>query len=385
MSGRPDASQEELRSYYALRAAEYDRIYAKPERQADLREIERWLAATLRDETVLEVACGTGWWTRVIAPVARAVLAIDAAPETLEIARARVSAAHVAFEVGDAYALPRRRAAFSAAFAGFWFSHVPRARQAEFLRGLNAALQPGAKVVLLDNRYVEGSSTPIVEQDAAGDTWQTRRLDDGSTHRVLKNFPGEAELRTLAASGLGSAVEHRLWDHYWAFTYRVPQEDEPTLGLADEDDIRIGTGDDLAALVDCDPIAGQDQARRDALAAWLAQGTVLVSRERERIAGFLVLEHGLFGHGFVPLVCVGPDHRRRGHALRLLAAAEARCRTAKLFASANASNGASQALLARAGFVRSGTIENLDAGDPELVYFKAVSRDDGDEPSSGAP
>ena len=383
---QPDASEEELRAYYARRAAEYDRIYAKPERQADLREIERWLAATLRDETVLEVACGTGWWTRVVAPVARAVLAIDAAPETLEIARARVPAAHVAFEVGDAYALPRRRAAFSAAFAGFWFSHVPRARQAEFLRGLNAALQPGAKVVLLDNRYVEGSSTPIAEQDAAGDTWQTRRLDDGSTHRVLKNFPGEAELHALAASGLGSAAEYRAWDHYWAFEYRVADDDaEPGLALADEDDIRTGTGDDLAALVDCDPRASKDEARRHALAAWLAQGAVVVSRAGERIAGFLVLEHGLFGHGFVPLVCVGPDHRRRGHALRLLAAAEARCRTAKLFASANASNGASQALLARAGFVRSGTIENLDAGDPELVYFKAVSRDDGDEPSSCAP
>jgi ubiquinone/menaquinone biosynthesis C-methylase UbiE/ribosomal protein S18 acetylase RimI-like enzyme len=372
-----DASEQDLRSYYAQRAAEYDRVYAKPERQADLRRIEQWLVAALRDETVLEVACGTGWWTRWIAPVARAVLAIDAAAETLAIARARVDAPHVAFELGDAYALPRGRAAFGAAFAGFWFSHVPRARQAEFLRGLNASLQPGAKVVLLDNRYVEGSSTPIAERDAAGDTWQARRLDDGSTHRVLKNFPTEAELRALAASGLGTAPVHRVWDHYWAFEYRVP-EPEPELALAGEDEIRAGTSDDLAALVDCDPLAARSEARRDALAAWLAQATVLVSREQERVAGFLVLEHGLFGHGFVPLVCVRPDARRRGHALRLLGAAEAHCRTAKLFASANASNVAAQAMFARAGFARSGTIENLDAGDPELVYFKAVSRDDGD-------
>jgi len=219
---RDEGAQEELQAYYARRAAEYDRVYAKPERQADLRRIEAWLAAALRDETVLEVACGTGWWTRFIAPVATAVLAIDAAAETLAIARARVEAPHVAFEVGDAYALPRGRAAFSAAFAGFWFSHVPRARQAEFLRGLNAALAPGAKVILLDNRYVEGSSTPIAERDAAGDTWQSRRLDDGSTHRVLKNFPGEAGLRALVAGGLGDAADYRTWDHYWAFEYRVP-------------------------------------------------------------------------------------------------------------------------------------------------------------------
>ena len=150
---------------------------------------------------------------------------------------------------------------------------------------------------------------------------------------------------------------------------------EPTLALADAADIRPGTGEDLAAIVDCDPLAPANAARRDALAAWLAQGAVLVSRAHDRVAGFLVLEHGLFGHGFVPLVCVRPDERRRGHALGLFAAAQARCRTAKLFTSANASNFAAQALFARAGFVRSGTIENLDADDPELVYFKPVARE----------
>ena len=41
---------------------------------------------------------------------------------------------------------------FAAGFAGFWFSHVPRSRVGEFLRGFHAALSPGAKVVLLDNR-----------------------------------------------------------------------------------------------------------------------------------------------------------------------------------------------------------------------------------------
>ena len=218
----PQDTSPDLQSYYSRRAAEYDRIYAKPERQADLREIEAWLAATLRDETVLEVACGTGYWTRFIAPVARHVLAIDASDETLQIARRRVDASRVDFEIGDAYALPRRPGVFSAAFAGFWFSHVPLARQAEFLRGLNAALQPGARVVLLDNLYVPGSSTPIAERDAAGDTYQSRRLDDGSTHRVLKNFPSEAELHALAASGIGAEASYRAWPHYWAFAYRVP-------------------------------------------------------------------------------------------------------------------------------------------------------------------
>jgi hypothetical protein len=52
---------------------------------------------------------------------------------------------------------------------------------------------------MLDNRYVEGSSTPVTERDAEGNGYQSRKLADGSTHLVLKNFPTEAELRSLAA------------------------------------------------------------------------------------------------------------------------------------------------------------------------------------------
>ena len=177
--------QSRLQSYYAARASEYDRIYRKPERQADLRAIERWLPPKFAGARVIEIACGTGYWTRFIAPVAAQLLAIDAAAETLAIAKTRVPAGKVDFVLGDAYALPRHVGPFDAAFAGFWFSHVPKARWREFLLGLAARLEPGARVVLLDNRYVEGSSTPLSAQDADGNSYQARLWDDGSTHDVL--------------------------------------------------------------------------------------------------------------------------------------------------------------------------------------------------------
>jgi ubiquinone/menaquinone biosynthesis C-methylase UbiE len=211
-----------LQSYYAARADEYDSVYRKPERQGDLREIERWLPRLLSARTVLEIACGTGYWTQFIAPVATSVLAIDSAPETLRIAKQRITAANVLFEVGDAYALARSERAFDAAFAGFWFSHVPLERQREFLGALNRSLEPGAKVVLLDNLFVEGSSSAIAEQDALGNTYQARKLADGSTHRVLKNFPSEAQLLALAGDGLGKSAAYSRWQHYWAFEYIVP-------------------------------------------------------------------------------------------------------------------------------------------------------------------
>jgi len=211
-----------MQSYYAARASEYDRVYLKPERQPDLRQIEQWLPSVLAGATVLEVACGTGYWTRFIAPVAAAVVALDSSPETLRIAKERVAAPHTEFHVGDAYALPRFGRSFSAAFAGFWFSHVPLQRQREFLLGLNAALAPGARVVLLDNLFVAGSSTAIVERDDNDNTYQSRSLSDGSIHRVLKNFPTEAQLHALAQAGLGEASVYRRWQYYWAFEYRVP-------------------------------------------------------------------------------------------------------------------------------------------------------------------
>jgi len=217
----PDPSP--MQAYYAARAEEYDKVYEKPERQSDLRLIERWLAAVLSGKTVLEIACGTGYWTRFIATAASSVVAFDSAPETLRIASERVPAGGVRFEVGDAYALTAHRGGFDAAFAGFWFSHVPLERRHEFLRGVNRALEPGAKVVLLDNLFVEGSSSVISERDADGNTYQSRRLGDGSTHRVLKNFPGEAELFALIGSGLGESATFTSWQYYWAFEYLVPR------------------------------------------------------------------------------------------------------------------------------------------------------------------
>ena len=209
-----------MQDYYAARAPEYDRIYSKPERQDDLRQVEAWLPPIFAGASVLEVACGTGYWTQFIAPVATQVVAVDAAPDTMRIAQGRPANRHVEFVEGDAYALTSALGArtLQGGFAGFWFSHVPRSRVREFLLGFNAALEPGATVVLLDNLYVEGSSTPMSETDAEGNTYQARRLDDGTTHRLIKNFPSEQELRAVTA-GLATQVRYQTWQYYWALSY----------------------------------------------------------------------------------------------------------------------------------------------------------------------
>jgi ubiquinone/menaquinone biosynthesis C-methylase UbiE len=206
-------------SYYAQRAAEYERIYDKPERQADLARLRSLVQHLFTGRDVLEIACGTGYWTEVVAPSAASVLALDINDEVLDIARAKtIDVRKVRFKRADIYALPAFPEVFTGALAVFWWSHIPKQRLGGFLRGLHRAFAPGTRVVFIDNLYVEGSSTPISHADADGNTYQTRKLDDGSTHEVLKNFPTEQELCATVAD-LACEARIELLKYYWMLSY----------------------------------------------------------------------------------------------------------------------------------------------------------------------
>ncbi|MGL4574074.1 MAG: class I SAM-dependent methyltransferase [Burkholderiaceae bacterium] len=212
---------ENMRDYYARRATYYERVYHKPERQSDLRAMEAWLAEQFVGRNVLEIACGTGWWTPHGAKHCKSWLATDLNPETMEVAQAKPLPAHVSFAKVDAYTLAELGAQqFDAAFAGCWWSHVPLERLRDWLTVLHARLLPGARVIMLDNSFVQLSNTPISRKDAQGNTYQMRTLDDGSAHEVLKNFPTAEE----AFAMLGSRARDPQWiayEHYWILSYTL--------------------------------------------------------------------------------------------------------------------------------------------------------------------
>jgi demethylmenaquinone methyltransferase/2-methoxy-6-polyprenyl-1,4-benzoquinol methylase len=210
---------EGMQDYYAQRAAYYERVYFKPERQTDLRAMEAWLPGVFAGRRVLEIACGTGWWTPHGARDAAAWLATDLNPGTMAVARAKAMPACVEFAEVDAYSMAGLGSAtFDAAFAGCWWSHVPLQRLPGWLGLLHQRLEAGARVVMLDNSYVQTSSTPLSRCDAEGNTYQSRSLDDGSVHEVLKNFP----TREQAIAMLGPRARDPEWidhEHYWLLTY----------------------------------------------------------------------------------------------------------------------------------------------------------------------
>lgn len=204
--------------YYRERALEYDRVYDKPERQSDLRSLRAWLPNVLRGRHVLEVAGGTGYWTDVIADEAASIFATDVNEATLEVARnRRVWPASVRFEVADALDLVTVKGERDAAFAGFFWSHIPLGDVGPFLTGLRDRLGSGAVAIFVDNRYVEGSNHPVTRTDRAGNTFQSRTLSDGSEWEVLKNFPTSRDLRSALAD-FGSRIEIHEWAYYWAAT-----------------------------------------------------------------------------------------------------------------------------------------------------------------------
>ena len=105
-----------MHAYYEARAREYEEIYAKPERQADLARLKAWLAEEARDRAILEIACGTGYWTAIAATTAYLILAIDRSIASLELARSKALGPRVDFAEADAYGLPNFARASTAAW-----------------------------------------------------------------------------------------------------------------------------------------------------------------------------------------------------------------------------------------------------------------------------
>lgn len=199
----PDAADllREQLAYYRAGAAEYDGIY---DRRPDLRGLLPLLDRLPVRGDVLELACGTGQWTERLAARARTVTAVDAAPETLAIARDRVTSRRVSFIRADLFAWdPPRR--FDTVFFAFWLSHVPPPLMPAFWHTVAAALAPGGTAVFVDTGRAEAADEDILPGHATPSV--RRRLDNGTEYRIVKVFHDARQLTAdLAALGWTARV-----------------------------------------------------------------------------------------------------------------------------------------------------------------------------------
>jgi SAM-dependent methyltransferase len=212
----------EQQRYYRARAPSYAEealVPLGPEQASGLRrDLGAAFDAHFRGD-VLELACGPGTWTAMLAQRAAAVTAIDGAPEMLELAAASTPAANVRFEQADLFKWrPARR--YDAVFFGFFLSHVPDERFESFWALVRDALVPGGRVVFVDDAYrapeelVYGPESSVI----------MRRREGANGYRVVKMAHTAAGLATRL-SELGWSFEMR--DHgpfFWGLGQRSPSK-----------------------------------------------------------------------------------------------------------------------------------------------------------------
>lgn len=209
--------------YYAARAREYEgtTAYVKPSSAAVTAAIRARYQLELEGHDVLELACGPGYWTEAVSLTARSILATDRDPNLVSMVRERlVDKANVRCQVADAYTLTGVVGPFTAAFANFWWSHIPRADLQGFLATLHARLSPGALVMFMDDlRYYHGGERTV---DADGNVIEERRLRNGTPYRIIKNFPSQAEV-IGALGGCAEQIDYRPFAAlgYWIVSYRT--------------------------------------------------------------------------------------------------------------------------------------------------------------------
>lgn len=130
---------------------------------------------------------------------------------------------------------------------------------------------------------------------------------------------------------------------------------------------------DLRALCAMDRLVMGSTERRSSLTSAIATRNCIKATRNGEVVGFMVLDRTFFGHLFISFLNVHPGHRREGVGSALLRYAESIAPTDRIYTSTNQSNTDMQKFCEKHGFIPSGSIENLDEVDPEIVYYKPVT------------
>lgn len=185
--------QEQI-EYYRARASEYEET-ALPTLGAgdtpmarEWRDAERAVHALPQYTDILELACGTGVWTRLLTQHTEHLTALDAAPEMLELNRAQVNDARVKYECVNLFEWEPTQQ-YEMVFFAFWLSHVPTTQFDLFLQRVRRALKPHGHVFILDEPRGTKNVIPTNQNI------QARTLNDGQTFNIVKEYYAPEELR----------------------------------------------------------------------------------------------------------------------------------------------------------------------------------------------
>jgi ubiquinone/menaquinone biosynthesis C-methylase UbiE len=219
-------NEREVAKFYDAMAPAYDDIagYHDPEGERLREPIMAHHRQLFQGHRVLEIACGTGYWTEVLGEVAASVLATDINKSVLELARERCRhLPNVTFRAADAYSLDGVSGEFDAAFANCWWSHMPRSRIGQFLCALHSKLKSGSVVLFVDllpTRSGLSAKNTKGLKFADGNRLELRLAPDGKAYEIIKNYPTKHEIGELLADRATELV-YREELGVWSVIYKV--------------------------------------------------------------------------------------------------------------------------------------------------------------------
>jgi ubiquinone/menaquinone biosynthesis C-methylase UbiE len=177
----------------------------------------------LPNKNVLEIACGTGNWTQILAKRAKTVLATDINESMLAIAQQKKYIHNnVRFESVNAYDLTAIREKFDIAFAADWWSHIPVQNIPIFIDQLHSKLEKNGTVIIVDMKKINDDISADSYYDENGNYRHKRTLPDNSEYEVIKNYPTERELHNLLS---GRAENIKFTENFplqrWVIMYDI--------------------------------------------------------------------------------------------------------------------------------------------------------------------
>ncbi len=186
--------------YYRARAPEYEQIYYRdvPERRRELDDAAKRLIKLAKKKKVVDLACGTGYWTQILSTTAASVVAVDISKEMLNEAIKKTYSVSVEFLRANLNELPFRENCFDLIAIGFWFSHQPKQEYDQFFKNITHPLKRGGSIWLIDNNFpAEGPRMESVRVDEHGNNYKRRYLGNGEEFIILKNYFSEEQLRSV--------------------------------------------------------------------------------------------------------------------------------------------------------------------------------------------
>lgn len=213
---------KEVAEYYDSLAKGYHRRfgYDKADETKDFIGIRDMISDLFSGRDILEIACGTGYWTSIVAQVAQSVTATDVNSSMLAEGKKNLSCfSNVSFIEADAYSLKNVSGVFSAAISVLWWCHIPKTKIPVFLKALHSKLRPGSKVLHICQLEDLDAKNHVTNSN--GDTIAIRKSEE-RLFEIVKNIPTEGYLREI----LGNVAQDVKYSIYpdsglWSVAYTI--------------------------------------------------------------------------------------------------------------------------------------------------------------------